>query len=268
MPHLHVRRAARAPLAFSLVELSIVLVILGLLVGGILAGKSLIRASELRSVMTDAQRFVTGIAAFRDKYFGLPGDITNATSIWGTAGGTGNGPSCFNTVSTDASTCNGNGDGVISAGNESFRIWQQLANAGLIPGQFTGTSSDANYADYGAVSLQNVPTSRLASGYWYVMSNGTYVSGNGAFYDGQYGNILQLGAYTTLTTSPYASILKAEEMWNIDTKMDDGAPATGRIKARINATSCTNTITTTDMTATYNVSSTGIYCTPVFLTGF
>lgn len=66
--------------AFSLVELSIVLVILGLLVGGILAGQSLIRASELRAVTSEQARIVTAIQAFRDKYFALPGDMRNAST--------------------------------------------------------------------------------------------------------------------------------------------------------------------------------------------
>lgn len=68
---------------FSLIELSIMLVILGLLVGAVTAGQSLIRASELRSVTTDIERYRAGIATFRDKYFGLPGDLLNATSFWG-----------------------------------------------------------------------------------------------------------------------------------------------------------------------------------------
>jgi len=67
---------------FSLVELSIVLVIVGLLVGGVLTGKSLIRAADLRSVSTDYEGYRTATSAFRDKYFGLPGDITNASSFW------------------------------------------------------------------------------------------------------------------------------------------------------------------------------------------
>ncbi|MBN9993879.1 prepilin-type N-terminal cleavage/methylation domain-containing protein, partial [Listeria monocytogenes] len=73
---------------FSLIELSIVLVILGLLTGGILAGQSLIRAAELRSVGEEYQKNRTAVATFRDKYFAIPGDMTNATSFWGLAGGT------------------------------------------------------------------------------------------------------------------------------------------------------------------------------------
>mgnify|MGYP001100732306 CR=1 FL=1 len=68
-------------IGFSLVELSIVLVILGLLVGGILGGKSLIKAAELRSISTEQAQWNTAIKAFRDKYFMLPGDMNNATSF-------------------------------------------------------------------------------------------------------------------------------------------------------------------------------------------
>jgi prepilin-type N-terminal cleavage/methylation domain-containing protein len=67
---------------FSLVELSIVLVILGLLVGGVLSGQNLIRASELRKYITLQNQYRTAISAFRDKYFALPGDMTNATAFW------------------------------------------------------------------------------------------------------------------------------------------------------------------------------------------
>ena len=69
--------------AFSLVELSIVLVILGLLTGGILSGQSLIRAAELRSVTTEYSRYTAATYSFRDKYFALPGDMSNAESFWG-----------------------------------------------------------------------------------------------------------------------------------------------------------------------------------------
>ncbi|MBY6117485.1 prepilin-type N-terminal cleavage/methylation domain-containing protein [Mameliella alba] len=69
---------------FSLVELSIVLVILGLLIGGVLTGQNLIRAAELRSVMTEFKTYQTAVMTFRDKYFALPRDMTNATDFfWG-----------------------------------------------------------------------------------------------------------------------------------------------------------------------------------------
>jgi len=58
--------------AFSLVELAIVLVILGLLVGGVLSGSSLIRASELRSISTQYTNYYTAVRSFRDKFLPCP----------------------------------------------------------------------------------------------------------------------------------------------------------------------------------------------------
>ena len=113
---------------FSLVELSIVLVILGLLTGGILTGQSLIRASELRSVVTQIQGFQSAAYSFRDKYFAMPGDMRNAESFWGTDP---NGCPTNTVQTTRTQTCNGDGDGVIerrtvgTGSDERFRAWQQ-----------------------------------------------------------------------------------------------------------------------------------------------
>ncbi len=148
---------------FSLVELSIVLVILGLLVGGILAGQSLIRASELRSVSTDLQRFQTSMAAFKDKYFGLPGDITNATSFWGARDNNdGIGTDCTDllTAETTSRTCNGDGSGTISSvlalaaeRHETFHAWKQLQNFFNLRGKshIEHTVGFVEYQDVGIV---------------------------------------------------------------------------------------------------------------------
>ena len=66
--------------AFTLVELSIVIVIIGLLIGGILGGQSLIHASELKSVISDFQKYQSAITQFRTQYNAWPGDMPNATS--------------------------------------------------------------------------------------------------------------------------------------------------------------------------------------------
>ena len=57
---------------FSLVELSIAMVIIGLLVGGILAGQSLIHASELRSTIAQVQTYLTAVNIFQEKYSAIP----------------------------------------------------------------------------------------------------------------------------------------------------------------------------------------------------
>lgn len=244
--------------AFSLVELSIVLVILGLLVGGILAGKSLIHAAELRSVMEEYDRFRTAGSAFRDRYFGLPGDITNATHLWGKSSTYCNGQS--GSVGTPG-TCNGNGDGALSATAtanstaEEFQAWNQLALAGLVEGTYTG-ASDVTGSTV-AVPGRNVPASKIPQAGWSIWYAPHYTGNAGTFaYD--YGNAMQFGRANTAGRT-YSSIITQAEAWNIDTKADDGRPGSGHWIAA-NWSGCTNATTMTDTQTTYRLASNYIAC--------
>ncbi len=218
--------------AFSLVELSIVLVILGLLVGGILAGQSLIRASELRAVGTEYQRWITASYAFRDKYFAIPGDFADATRFWGRLSTT----SCTtNSGAALASpgACDGNANGTITGGGaagastEVMQFWRHLANAGLIEGSYAGVNGAAGAND--STIGVNIPGSKLGSAGWSLYPIGIQ-SGSGSYFDMDHGNTLFFGRVIPgAFTSDYA--LKPEEAWNIDTKLDDGKPGRGRIIA-------------------------------------
>lgn len=241
--------------AFSLVELSIVLVILGLLVGGILAGQSLIRASELRAVTAESQRWAIALHAFRDKYFALPGDFSAATTIWGLQAAS----NCGTTRSSGAATCNGDGDGKIlssSNSNEPFRAWQHLANAGLIEGAYDGLAGTAALGDNSATNTGQ-PRSKLGGGYWYIGSFGDQTTGYFAY---NYDNILQLGASAGAGASPSGAVFKPEELWNIDTKTDDGKPGTGKLIARPLATACNTAANFSDYNADYTLTETRLRC--------
>lgn len=215
---------------FSLVELSIVLVILGLLTGGILAGQNLIRAAELRSVTTEYSKWATAINTFKGKYFALPGDMKNAEEFWGTASATcpSAGPGY------DVGTCNGDGDGKIElafAGfeySEIFSFWQHLALAGLIEGTYIGKSgfNDAADVDPG----ENVPRSKLNNGLWSVLYIGPITNSNFVYYEGSYDNHLMLGGFKVSISTADAEILKTDEAWGIDKKMDDGKPGLGKVR--------------------------------------
>lgn len=117
--------------AFSLVELSIVLVILGLLVGGILAGQSLIHAAELRKMSAFITNTRTAHNAFKDRYFALPGDFDNATGVWGRSNASDWHSTCSAQPGTPSATgtCNGDGNGWVT---ESQGYWEHLKLAGLI----------------------------------------------------------------------------------------------------------------------------------------
>jgi len=189
--------------AFTLTELAIVLVIIGLIIGGVTTGSSLIKQSQVRSVIYDITNFKNSINAFKLQYGQLPGDFNNATALFG--GG----------------TANGNGDEHIlySGGpnaNESLRMWQHLDLAGILPGNYTGVGGGTgNEADIGT----NTPPSKLNNGGYYI-DYGTF---NGYSTSA---NILYFGAFTA-NSQCNSSVISANYAYNIDLKMDDGQPMNG-----------------------------------------
>lgn len=253
--------------AFSLVELSIVLVILGLLTGGILGGQSLIRTAELRAVSTEYDRYTTAISTFRDKYFALPGDMTNAQSFW-TAAAT-----CPGVAGTAAAgVCNGDGNGRVEpasgTSNELFGSWEHLALAGLVEGNYTGnTSHAATAADPSSTLGTNLPRSKLSNAGWALYSLGTIPISDVNWFDSNYGNMFFFGG-ASANNLPLNPILKPEEAWNLDTKMDDGRPATGRILSSEQhgsaaGTGCTNAAASNSASlasSTYSLNNQAISC--------
>lgn len=229
---------------FSLVELSIVLVILGLLTGGILAGQSLIRAAELRAVNTEFQRYQTAFNAFHDKYLGVPGDLNTATKFFGRM--TTDSACLFNagtTVDAGRGVCDGNGNGQIDTtfggtGNisEWFSLWRHLTSAGLIEGSYTGryTSSSAT-CDAPNAATQNCPSSKLGNAQWQAITWYSYWTPTGPLQD-----YLIIGRNLSHGAGSGGGVMKAEEAWNIDTKMDDGIGSTGSVRSRESGGTCAN----------------------------
>ena len=243
---------------FSLVELSIVLVILGLLTGGILGGQALIRAAELRSVNTEYSRYTTAAYTFRDKYFALPGDISNATRFWGD-----NATVCADAAIADGApgTCNGNANGVIDVGSvngstaEMFQFWNQLALAGLIEGTYTGRANAGSVT--GSTIGINSPASRLSNAGW---TAAWRVPGSPMFFasvDAK--NTYQFGAFRGNTSSLFNPVLSPQEAWNIDTKSDDGKANQGFIRA-IWWDECTDAVDNTALSAAYLLTEPGKVC--------
>lgn len=253
---------------FSLVELSIVLVILGLLTGGILAGQSLIRASELRAVTTEAQRYITVTQAFRDKYFSIPGDFPDATRFWTRMNSNAD---CVTNSSASVGTpgaCDGNGaDGIHSTGasqvGEPQQFWRHLALAGLIEGSYTGIAGSGG--GWHCTIGSSCPGSKLNAGGWGQDTLNTY-GGDSSWFSGTYGNIFVFGAQTA-TEYPSAAVLRPEEAWNIDTKMDDGKPGQGRVFA-VRYSTCTNATGATDTGTTYKLTDGSIACAMSFNNAF
>jgi hypothetical protein len=168
----------------------------------------------------------------------------------------------------DGRTCDGNGDGLINNVNsngENFRFWQHMANAGLIEGRYSGVSNDGDISHSDA-STKNVKGAKIG-GLWWINSLGTQTS-QSAFFNGYYGATLQLGIYTGATSTPNQPILRASEAWNLDTKIDDSRPATGKMRVRANNSNCDDTFDEADLTANYQLNLTVIACNPLFISGY
>jgi prepilin-type N-terminal cleavage/methylation domain-containing protein len=247
---------------FSLVELSIVLVILGLLVGGVLSGQSLIKAAGLRAISSEYQRYLAAAYSFRDKYFAIPGDMTNATSFWGKDNA--NCAAAAGAVATPG-TCNGDGDGLLPLfGAEEHRFWQQLALAGLIEGTYTGVQGPAGAND--VILGTNAPRSKFENSGW-AMAQQVGTGGTLSMYNMDYGNYFIFGGQIT-GSQPKGIILKPEEAWNVDTKLDDGKPATGKVVARGWNNTCAaaddGSSADNDFVASYRISDTTLQCVLMF----
>jgi prepilin-type N-terminal cleavage/methylation domain-containing protein len=130
---------------FTLIEIAIVLVIIGLLLGGILKGQELITQGRVRNVANDFQSVTAAINLYQDRYRALPGDDAGAAGRWtATAPGTGDGviDGAYNATCDATST------------TESCLFWQHLRLAGLVGGAATDRTQAVN-ATQGRTGVQN-----------------------------------------------------------------------------------------------------------------
>ena len=253
---------------FSLVELSIVLVILGLLTGGILGGQSLIKAAELRSIPQELSKYQIAISMFQDEYMDLPGDLEIATRYWGD-----NSSACADAAITDGSpgTCNGNGDGAIrypgaaSVTGEAFQLWHHLTLAGLLEGSYTGIAG-SGAAIHHIVGV-NSPKSKYPNGGWRAWTGNATGGGSANSYQVSYVNSFELGA-PVADSATVGPLLTPEEAWNIDQKMDDGIPGMGKIVARYWDDACATATSNTDYDAPYKLSDDSVQCALLFRQAF
>ena len=129
---------------FTLIELSIVLVIIGLIVGGVLVGKDLITAATLRSQISQIEKYNTATRTFELKYGYLPGDIPDpAAQSFGFAGrgsfaGEGDGNGLLEGVNFDLA---GWSSPANQGTGETVMFWSDLSIAHMIDGDFSAASS-------------------------------------------------------------------------------------------------------------------------------
>jgi prepilin-type N-terminal cleavage/methylation domain-containing protein len=188
---------------FTLIEIAIVLVIIGLLLGGVLKGQELITSARVRNLISTQDGIKAAYFGFLDRYRSLPGDYPLAqVNITGaTAGGNGNGR--VETAATPVALPTPPGGN--SVAGESILAWEHLSRAGFINGTYTYNAT---------ASTATSPTNP----YGVLME---------LAYDGIY------GAGSTGTPAPARHNIKSgaqipvEIIVEVDRKVDDGAPNTG-----------------------------------------
>jgi prepilin-type N-terminal cleavage/methylation domain-containing protein len=182
---------------FTLIEIAVVLLVVGLLFVGVLRGQELLTAARVRGVIQEQDGFRTAFFGFQDRYQALPGDYPRATATLadvslacGVAGNLGN----------------GNGNGVVQAlDGEHILLWDHLSKANYLNARYTCEGNDT-------VNANTVPRNRY----------GQFVQ---LLYDANYAGVAGL-RHNLKTGNDIPSDILAE----VDRKIDDGNAIRGAFR--------------------------------------
>lgn len=224
--------------AFTLIELSIVLVIIGLIVGGVLVGQSLIQAAGVRATISQIEKYNTAANTFYGKYGYLPGDIPAGPAAQfglaarGQYAGEGDGNGVIESTWNNAS---GGWFGTGFLTGEEGLFWVDLSTAGLIDGAFSAANATTVFSPGTTVNPGlYLPAAKIGSGnYVYVWSDGPQ-GGNppGPNHINYFGLSAATGSITgcanCAASNPGLSVASANA---VDSKMDDGLAQSGRVIA-------------------------------------
>jgi prepilin-type N-terminal cleavage/methylation domain-containing protein len=182
----------RKQAGFTLIEIAIVLVIIGLLLGGVLKGQELITSARVRNLISQQDGVKAAYFGFLDRFRALPGDYSQAST----------------NIANVAAGANGNGNGQIrsvaggDAIDEYIAVWDHLSKAGFINGSYTYAAQPET-----ATSAPTNPYVR----YLRVIYDNVYGAGGGAV------------RHNIKSGNQIPSDIMAE----IDRKIDDGNPVGG-----------------------------------------
>ena len=190
---------------FTLIEIAIVLVILGLLLGGVIKGQALISNAKVKSFATDFRNIPVMLYGYQDRFKSLPGDDLNVTTHLSGA-----------TRALLPASAQGNGiiDGPWDSTdntNESCLFWQHARMAGLAPGSSNVdcASADSNYVP------RNTNGGRIG-----IQSNTAFATITGAT------TPVLPGSYVICSKN-----IPGQFVGQIDALLDDGNPQSGAMRA-------------------------------------
>ena len=239
---------------FTLVELSIVLVIIGLLIGGILVAQSMIKTTKVQAMVRQLGQFDAAVGNFIDKFKGLPGDVT-------AFGGDGD-----SLIEDGAATA---GASVIHAGvysGEIGRFWNDLSVSGLATEAGGTDTYDSASAGTAVLDISgtdaNAPAGKAGG-------NGSTFVAFGSATNTNWYQILNIGATATsgsgTITNTAADTLTPADALAIDSKIDDGSASAGNVigaafATNLGASTIGSTCTTAAGGSTYAVAGTSNTC--------
>lgn len=237
---------------FTLVELAIVMIIIGLLIGGILKGQELINNARVSSAVTQIKGVEGAINTFRDKYSAVPGDILNAgnrlPNCAGECAQAGNGNSLIEVTTTAGNV------GAATADDEGGHAFVHLMASGVLSGPGVDTSiASGSWAAATAYPDFNIG-GKITIGYNTTDPTGT--PGTDVL-TGHYMGVGSIGG-----AAMGAETIAASQAAAIDRKLDDGLPNAGSVRATgggatATAADCANGTTNA---AVYNEGSDGKVC--------
>jgi prepilin-type N-terminal cleavage/methylation domain-containing protein len=253
---------------FTLVEIAIVLVVIGLLLGGILKGQQLINSARVRNLADQNSGVQAAYFGFIDRFRTLPGDMTpqQACTMVGQAVDAGVASPC----GTPANAPGGNGDGQITTIREAGAVWAHLSAAGFLTGTYRGfsgnTSPTATQYSQG-VTTGDIPANAF-QGPILLAHMQDYLNQNA-------------GADVVRLSYSFGGKVPVPLLRDLDQKLDDGVAGTGVVRSATESTDdnasavfgpvvnyttgAANDCLNADNPSTWNVDSNNQTCNAIFL---
>lgn len=224
---------------FTLVEISIVIVVIGLIVAGVVQGQTLIENARIKSTISEVEDYKAAYVIFKDKYRAHPGDFSLALSLGApfvqpqTGAGDGDGRIEANTAQTASATP--------ANANECHLAWQHLHLDKLITKEYV--VGDANRTEANVLPESTIPSTTMGGGYCFD-------------FDATIGNHVLMGAADGAGVND-APLLTPIQALQIDKKIDDSLANNGSVQPLSGQANC---IAAPD----YNTSNEDIDCSLTF----